>query len=358
MTEESSDVLIVGGGPAGSSCARALRREGLKVRILDQKRFPRDKVCAGWVTPSVWSALELKPKRYPHLLQPIRRFRVGLMHGPMYEFDYAECVSYGIRRCEFDAWLLKQADVTVSTPEKVGQVERIGAQWRINGRFTAPVVVGAGGHFCPIARFMGARPGRGERAVHAQEAEFRIPDSWKAELPIDGDRPELYFCPDFRGYGWVFRKGDYLNIGLGRIDEPGLSSAVRRFVDWLIASGRLPAAPNADFRGHAYLLASTSKRDIVADGMLLIGDAAGLAHGLSGEGIRPAVESGLLAAQTLLEANGDYRKARLAGYVSAIERHLGRNRKRMEPPAWLARLVFRLGPMTRRFIVEQGFLGA
>ena len=47
------DSLIVGGGPAGSACAGRLRAGGLDVLVLDRKTFPRDKTCAGWITPQV-----------------------------------------------------------------------------------------------------------------------------------------------------------------------------------------------------------------------------------------------------------------------------------------------------------------
>ncbi|MFI5317486.1 MAG: FAD-dependent oxidoreductase, partial [Myxococcota bacterium] len=50
---ESFDALIVGGGPAGSTCARELARLGLRAALLDAKYFPRDKVCAGWITPQI-----------------------------------------------------------------------------------------------------------------------------------------------------------------------------------------------------------------------------------------------------------------------------------------------------------------
>ena len=52
MTMRSCDVLIVGGGPAGSTCAWQLIRAGLDVLVMDRRIFPRDKVCAGWITPA------------------------------------------------------------------------------------------------------------------------------------------------------------------------------------------------------------------------------------------------------------------------------------------------------------------
>ncbi|RME85604.1 MAG: NAD(P)/FAD-dependent oxidoreductase [Zetaproteobacteria bacterium] len=351
---KSYEVLIVGGGPAGSSCAWFLAQHGIQVAVLDARKFPRDKVCAGWITPAALALRGASAADYPHLIQPIRRFRIGLIHGPVHHFSYPEPVSYGIRRCEFDHWLLEQAGVPVHAPEPVRTIERCGARWRINDRFEARMLVGAGGHFCPVARRLGARPGRGETTVYAQEAEFPIPKHWRAHRLPEPDQPELYFCPDLAGYGWIFRKGDYLNVGLGRVGGTRLASHVQAFVDWLIASGRLPEAPPVPFRGHAYLLAKHAKRPLIGDGALLVGDAAGLADNMSGEGIRPAIASGILAARTILEASGDYSRARLAPYAERITALRG---KALPAPTWLARLGFHFGPVVRRFVLEKGFLG-
>jgi flavin-dependent dehydrogenase len=53
------EVLVVGGGPAGSTLARALTQCGMRVGVLDKEQFPRQKVCAGWVTPAVMQELEI-----------------------------------------------------------------------------------------------------------------------------------------------------------------------------------------------------------------------------------------------------------------------------------------------------------
>ena len=80
---ETCDVLIVGGGPAGSSCARQLRLQGRDVMVMDKALFPRDKVCDGWITPAVVQALQLDTDDYSrqHVLQPITSFRTGLING-------------------------------------------------------------------------------------------------------------------------------------------------------------------------------------------------------------------------------------------------------------------------------------
>ena len=75
------DVLIVGGGPAGSACAWALRHAGLDVLILDAATFPRDKVCAGWITPQVVTELRIDVEEYRRgrTFQPIMGFRTGII---------------------------------------------------------------------------------------------------------------------------------------------------------------------------------------------------------------------------------------------------------------------------------------
>ena len=69
----------------------------------------------------------------------------------------------------------------------------------------------------------------------------------------------------------------------------------------------MPSGATYKWHGHAYLLASAAGRRVVDDGVVLVGDAAGLAYPQSGEGIRPAVESGLMAAETILAARGSLR---------------------------------------------------
>ena len=335
------DVLIVGGGPAGSTLAWALRNSGLSVAILDKRDFPRDKVCAGWVTPAVMEELAVDLDDYgrERVLQPIHGFRLGLLGEPEVETGYEDGpVSYGIRRYEFDAYLLARAaesGATLLTGTPFKAMERTADGWRVNGEITARVVVGAGGHFCPVARAMGAKPGRSERIVAAQEIEFRLTPEQAAACPVDPTVPELFFTRDLAGYGWIFRKGDYLNIGLGREDNHQLSRHVAEFVEQLKAQGRIPDDTPEKFHGHAYLLYPHAPRPMVDDARLLVGDAAGLAYPQSGEGIRPAVESALLAAQTLLECDGDYSRPKLDGYVTRMEERFGR---RQPGPSWLDRV--------------------
>ncbi|MBI3940628.1 MAG: NAD(P)/FAD-dependent oxidoreductase [Acidobacteria bacterium] len=325
---QSCDVLIVGGGPAGSSCAWRLTQAGLDVLLLDRRSFPRDKVCGGWITPQVLQELQLDPVAYgaDRVLQPITGFRAGLMGAAPVQTNYSAPVSYGLRRFEFDHFLLERSAARLCLGTGVQGLRRAGQEWIINEEIRAPLVVGAGGHFCPVARLLGARL-QGEGVVAAQEMEFPLNPQQQEACSIDPAIPELYFCPDLKGYGWGFRKQNFLNLGLGRLGNQGLSRHVATFFDFLKAEGKIPADIPPRLHGHAYLLRGYTPRNLIGEGMLLVGDAAGLAYSQSGEGIRPAIESGLLAAKAILEAGGRYSRENLESYRTLMDGRFGRPRK-------------------------------
>jgi len=322
---QTCDVLIVGGGPAGSSCARQLVRSGMDVMVMDKAIFPRDKVCAGWITPAVVEALQLDIAEYDmsNVIQPITSFRTGMINGSEVETHYPDTVSYGIRRFELDDYLLQRSAARLYLGQPLKSLVREGDQWIVNDAITTPMLVGAGGHFCPVARHMGAQLGADEPIIAAKEIEFKMSPEQFDDCRVLGDMPELYFCKDLKGYGWCFSKGSYLNIGLGREDNHGLSDQLSQFCDFLKQRGRIPQDIPENFHGHAYLLHGHAVRKQVADGILLVGDAAGLAYPQSGEGILPAVESGLMAAATIIEAAGDYSNARLQPYSTKLNERFG-----------------------------------
>jgi menaquinone-9 beta-reductase len=361
------DVLIVGGGPAGSSCAWALKDSGLDVAILEKRRFPRDKVCGGWITPAVIEELRIDPAEYARgrVFQTITGFRTSYMGGPEIESDYHLPVSYGIRRCEFDEFLLRRCGARLFEGEPLASLERTDDLWIVNGCIGARLVIGAGGHFCPVARFAGAHA-RAETAVAAQELEFEMTPSQAQACSIQGEIPELFFCNDMKGYGWCFRKGNFLNIGLGRLDSHALPKHVSHFVRFLRTKGKIAFDIPASMLGHGYLLYQETNRKMVDDGLLLIGDAAGLAYSQSGEGIRPAIESGLLAAETVVAARGVYSREKLESYRTRLTTRFGDSKGdwstaigRNLPPRFmhsLARVLLAGRWFPRRVVLDQWFL--
>ncbi|HML15386.1 MAG TPA: hypothetical protein VK419_00105, partial [Bryobacteraceae bacterium] len=245
--------------------------------------------------------------------------------------------------------------------------------WIANGGIRSRLIIGAGGHFCPVARLSGARisgagtsaagtsaAGTGhETPVVAQETEFAMDARELEECKVRGDMPEVYFCSDMKGYGWCFRKGNMLNIGLGRADPHQLSTHVAGFLRFLRSAGKI-SFDIRTLRGHAYLLYGTSTREIAGDRLLLIGDAAGLAYPQSGEGILPAIRSGIQAAKSI--AGGGFTREQAEAYrvriaswrqpgVARLIRYLP-----LQFSSAIARSLLRTRWFTREVVLKNWFL--
>jgi menaquinone-9 beta-reductase len=310
------------------------------------------------LTPEVFPLLELEPTEYRTAgltLQEFTAFHTGVFGRPLIETRYPRVVSYAIRRCEFDDFLLRRAAVRVLDDTRITTLRRTGGAWLANERIEAPVVIGAGGHFCPVARHV-----RGARAA-VQPIVAR-----EAELLLDGggrfptDAAELFFCEDLEGYAWLVPKGPYVNIGIGRRGNRAFNEHLARFMVFLEATGRLPCASRLRWRGHAYVAAGVGATPLVDHGLLLIGDSAGLAYPESGEGIRPAIESARLAAQALIDAGGHHGPDDLRPYADAIRRQHPPARRYPAPVhaerAALGRGLLGSPKFARRVLLDQWFL--
>jgi flavin-dependent dehydrogenase len=246
----------------------------------------------------------------------------------------------------------------------VSSIERRSERWVVNGVVSARMLVGAGGHFCPVARCLNPALD-GPRVVAAQEVEIPVdgsdPSAWATAPTV----PELYFCADLNGYGWCFRKGRYVNVGLGRFGR-AVPKATAAFAAYLDRRGKVPRNTSWPWRGHAYLVSEPPRRRILDDGVLLIGDAAGLAYPQSGEGIRPAIESGLLAASAIVAADGRYSRDRIAQYERRLAERFAIKARPQQPAAprssnvaapvfpWLLEIP----TFVRRVLLDRWFLHA
>jgi geranylgeranyl reductase family protein len=358
---ERADVLVVGGGPAGSSCAARLAAAGVDVVVMDRAVFPRDKPCAGWITPEVVRALSLDLDGYgaSHTLQPVTSFRVGWVGDGSRLVRYDEPVSWGIRRCELDGYLLRRSGARLRESEEVASIERDGDGFVVNDTLTCRFLVGAGGHFCPVARMLGRNDG-GRSVVVAQEAEVRMSADAAGRCAVEPGCPELHFTRDLDGYGWCFRKDDVLNVGLGLRRPGSLVPAIRGYLAFLGAKGRVPSDVPLPLRGHAYRLREGVQPRPGAEGILLAGDAAGLAHAASGEGILPAVLSGQLAAEVLLTCLRDGSRDPLPAYEAGLDDRLGPLPRPVPLPGPLrllaGRAVLASAWLTRRVVLDEWFL--
>ncbi|MGB8327238.1 MAG: NAD(P)/FAD-dependent oxidoreductase [Steroidobacteraceae bacterium] len=288
------DVLIVGGGPAGSSAAWRLQRGGADVLVLDKERFPRLKLCAGWITPEVARDLELDARQYPHRFLTFKRLHAHIkgLSLPL------PCVQHSIRRFEFDAWLLERSGAPV-VQHNVRHIRHAGGDYIVDDAFRARYLIGAGGTSCPVYRTFFREANPRARELQTVTLEHELEYEWR-----DPDCHLWFFDHGLPGYAWYVPKQDgWLNVGLGgmaqRIKSRG--EDIRHY--WahfarMLGRGLAPRA-SLDPAGYSYYLRG-GVEITQTDNAFITGDAVGLATRDLCEGIGPAVRSGLRAAQTIL----------------------------------------------------------
>ncbi len=314
------DALIIGAGPAGSTCARFLAQGGARVALVDRAEFPRVKLCGGWISAPIWEALALTPREYPGGLWEWNTCHVS--YGG--EARAIPCHGWFIRRFELDDFLLRRSGADlhlgVAVPAPVRDSDGL---WSV-GDLRARVLVGAGGTHCPVARLLA--PPRPQGPVGVQEHEFRADPAAIARTRAGRDgEPELLLHDDLRGYSWNVPKTDWLNVGAGTVEPHEVRTAWQRARAHFQSAGHIPAESAADLeamKGHTYYLfdpahlegAVGSEPGAGKDDVLLCGDSLGLAQPLTAEGILPAVVSGRLAAEAILAGAARSYPARLAAH--------------------------------------------
>ncbi len=301
------DVVVVGGGPAGSTAAWKLRQAGVDVLVLDKERFPRLKLCAGWITPEVVRDLEIDPAAYPHRFLTFERLHAHLkgLHLRL------ECVQHSIRRFEFDAWLLERSGAPVEQHTvRTVRREPTGG-YSIDDTYRCRYLNGAGGTRCPVYRtlFREANPRASELQTVTLEHEFAY--DWQ-----DPDCHLWFFERGLPGYSWYVPKANgWLNVGVG-----GMAERMKRRGDdikrhWAALTRSLTRGlargATCEPAGYSYYLRGSVEVVRIEDA-LIAGDAAGLATRDLCEGIGPAVRSGIRAAQAIL-GRAEYRLADVTG---------------------------------------------
>lgn len=287
------DAIVLGAGPAGSTAARLLARSGARVLLLDKATFPRDKPCGGGLTFRADEANDLDLSPVTERL--VYGVRVSVKLGRRFDRTSPHLLARMTQRAKLDEFLAEQAaeagaDFRDSTPVRALELADGLATVRSNGDvYSARVLIGADGVNGMTADALGLKP-RAEVAV-----------AFEANLPADGAlmaQWARFIALDLGGipggYGWVFPKGDHLNVGVGGWKSTG--PTLRKRLGELCAYYGFDESQLFGHRGYQLPL----RRDgqpIVQGPAMLAGDAAGLVDPLSGEGIWAAFVSGRLAAQ-------------------------------------------------------------
>lgn len=310
----SYDTIVVGAGPAGSTAARLLAERGLRVLLLDRANFPRDKPCGGGVT--VRAAQTAGIDLSPVIERTVNEVQVSFRLGRPFLRTSSEPLTHMTQRCRLDAYLAERAagagaEFRDGVAVREVELSAGGVVVRANGEaLRARALVGADGANGAVGRALGLAPS-GDAAVALEANAPADLERWGHAIALD-----LGGIPG--GYGWLFPKGDHVNVGVGgwRWVGPSLRQrlgALCRFLD-------IDEAKLWGLRGH-HLPLRTPGASIVRGPVLLAGDAAGLVDPLSGEGIDAAFASGRLAAQAvasyLAGEAGD-----LSPYEEAVSREL------------------------------------
>ena len=311
------DVIIAGAGPAGSTAAREAALRGLSVLMLDRAEFPRDKPCGGGVNVRTANLLDLD-------LTPVtERAITGATFSWRRRFEFSRTsrgpITYMTQRRELDTFLAEQAvsaGVNFRQREALSSVEQSGDSVAVQaGGYTyrGHTLVVADGANGIAARMAGISTD----FVHWIALEGNITP--KGEFPR---RWETFMGFDFGslpgGYGWVFPKGDHLNVGVGGWKHAG--PTLRSKLDLLADSYGFDATDLWGVRGYHLPIRQRGSK-LVAGNVLLVGDAAGVLDPLTGEGIFGAVWTGKAAAETI-EGYLDGRTPGLDAYRQQVEGQL------------------------------------
>lgn len=304
----NSDVLIIGGGPSGSACAWRLKQNGVSCIVLDQHAFPRVKPCAGWVTPEVVKEINLTAENYPHSFTTFTIFDVEIRSLAF----RLRTRQHAIRRVEFDDWLLQRANVPVRT-HTVKNIAVTAGGYEVDGEYCAKYLVGAGGTYCPVYRtlFKPDNPKERGSLIVAQEEEF--------PYPYTDPRCKLWFLQNhLPGYAWYIPKANgYVNVGVGGKAEELSANGDHLKNHWKLLVenlDQLGLVTGHTYKpvAHSYYLRQNLPQ-IRKGNAFLTGDSAGLATLDMGEGIGPAIWSGLHAADAILH-NTPYRLNKIPRY--------------------------------------------
>lgn len=355
--DRTAQVIVVGAGPAGSTAAIHLARAGIDVLLLEKSTFPREKVCGDGLTPrGVNQVLALGIDMSGDDWVKNRGLRV-VGGGVTLELDWptlADFPNFGaVRpRKDFDEMLATLAvkagarmhqGVNVRQPivdERSGRVVGVTGKTEDGMReFRAPIVIGADGVSARMATGIGIhrredrpmgvairRYYRSESKTHDNYLESHL-ELWDRTDPA---QPKL-----LPGYGWIFGAGDgTVNVGLGMLSSSkafqstNYRELMRTWLKGTPADWHLQEDDAISRFGSAALPMGFNRAPHYRDGLLLIGDAGGMVNPFNGEGIAYAMESAEIAARSVIQAigrpEGPSRQAALAGYVTAMQQHIGR----------------------------------
>ena len=361
------DVLVIGAGPAGSACAQLLARAGRNVWLVDQHDFPRDKICGDGLIPDSHAALRRLGvyDEVAALATPVQHVRCVGPRGGFVDVPGALSV---LPRKLLDHILVRaavRAGVRLATPWRVvaplvesGRV--VGA--RLKSLAGEPALVDVRADWVVLAT--GAVP---QALTAAGLCDRHTPSGVALRGYVKCDalvgritQLQLVWHPRLRGgYGWIFpAPGGLFNIGAGqtgshlrqrdgkgRMEGANLRDMFKALAEIYAPAGELmrTGTLQGDIKG-APLRCSLVGSRWSRPGLLATGEAIGSTYAFSGEGIGKAMETGMLAAEALLQEPAAADAAVQAQYETGVKKlkphfDVYEAASRVNHHPWLADLV-------------------
>ncbi|AOZ72183.1 drug:proton antiporter [Boudabousia tangfeifanii] len=325
-----TDVVVVGAGPGGSAAAYYLAKAGVEVYLLEKATFPRDKICGDGLTPAAVNELALMGIDTSNWQRNLGLEVVGGGHEIRLPWPAQRSLpDFGMAcpRMELDETLARAAAKAGANLVEGVLVKELktDATGRVNGvvgfkgrgedeeryDISAKLVVDAGGVAARLAISAGRQAAARRPMAVAARTYFRSPlgdtDWMISHLELwDGKPGESNLLP---GYGWIFPLGDGLvNVGLGSVSSNKAATKLpykQIFGAWCANLpeewGFTEENQTAPLRSAALPMCFNRKPQY-ADGLALIGDAAGMVSPFNGEGIAPAMQAGRFLAEAFVLA--------------------------------------------------------
>ena len=308
-------MIVVGAGPAGSTAARELAASGARVLVVDRAEFPRYKACGGGIPLRTERLLPFPLESV--LEDSVHRLDVAWRGRYRFVRDSGTPFAHMVMRERFDTLLLDHARRAGAEFRPATRVTALrqdaGVTVEADGfRAEAEFVVCADGAHSPVGRMAGLGAGIAECA--AWEVEVRAPAE-RLRQYRGTSMIELGFRP--WGYAWLFPKRDVLSFGV--VLPQGQANTMKARVNAFVRRLGLDGCDVEVARGHK-LRFRRGHEPIAGGRALLAGDAAGLADEFTEEGIFYAIESGRMAARSLLGALGE--NGSLARYEADVDRDI------------------------------------
>lgn len=321
---ERFEVLIVGAGPAGSFAAEMLARGGVHVALFDGRPEGEPKACGGGVTAKALKA-------WPQLLNAVGRTvdEIDLYSASGKRLHLKLDEPFAIySRIAFDSYLRERARdagaQVISAKISARELKKTETGWTLRGagggEWTAAMLVGADGAGSAIARRL---------AGPLPPSEMEVAFGYRAPLPESGDAPTVVaFLPGWIGYAWAFPRVDHISFGIATTQDAfkhqpldnllwdfmlgyyrqredakakiWLSRKVDQERDGRIRNKLESAAERYAARIPGLNDKTWDTRNVCGEGWAVIGDAAGFADPVTGEGIYYALRSAELFAESLL----------------------------------------------------------